>query len=63
MEYINLTEKWCEQDPAYLIFCSPFVDDKVQTKILSSTSNVPIQFPNKVPNLQSSYTGQKCTNA
>ena len=51
MEYINLTEKWCEQDPAYLIFCSPFVDDKVQTKILSSTSNVPIQFPNKVPNL------------
>ena len=40
-------EKCNEQDPECLVFCSPFVVDKIQTKIPSSTSLVPIWPPNK----------------
>ena len=38
---------WNEQELACLIFCSQFVVDKLQTKILSSTSVAPIWFPNE----------------
>ena len=43
---VDFTEK-SKQDPTCLIFCSPFVVDKVQTKILSLYFNVPIKSPNK----------------